>query len=65
LFKTFSRFRKLIDERTNLMNKPVMVGNIAPDFSLKDDNGEIVSLEDFAGNNNVVLVFYPKNNTPG
>lgn len=47
------------------MTNPVTVGSTAPDFSLKDTSGATVSLKDFAGNNNVVLVFYPKNNTPG
>ncbi len=39
-------------------------GNIAPDFSLKDKDGNSVSLSDFLGKK-VVLYFYPKDNTPG
>lgn len=39
-------------------------GNKAPDFSLPADNGKNVSLKDFK-NKNVVLFFYPKDNTPG
>jgi thioredoxin-dependent peroxiredoxin len=39
-------------------------GDKAPDFSVKTDNGEIVSLSDYRGRN-VVLYFYPKANTPG
>ena len=37
----------------------ISVGQTAPDFSLKDQNGADASLSDFAGQKNVVLVFYP------
>jgi len=37
----------------------VEVGDKAPDFTLKDQNNEQVSLSDFAGKRNVVLLFYP------
>ena len=39
-------------------------GSKAPDFTLKDQNGETVTLSDFAGQT-VVLYFYPKANTAG
>jgi len=39
-------------------------GMKAPDFTLSDQNGNEVSLSDFAGKK-VVLYFYPKDNTPG
>ncbi|MEO6713640.1 MAG: peroxiredoxin [Mycobacteriales bacterium] len=35
------------------------VGAVAPGFSLKDQNNQLVSLADFAGAKNVVLLFYP------
>lgn len=35
------------------------VGATAPDFTLKDQNGQGVSLSEFRGQKNVVLVFYP------
>ncbi len=41
------------------------IGNKAPAFSLKNQNGEKVSLKDFAGKKNVVVYFYPKALTPG
>ena len=46
------------------------IGNLAPAFSLPDQNGNKVSLKDFVGkkegdNKNVVLYFYPKAMTPG
>jgi peroxiredoxin Q/BCP len=41
------------------------VGTVAPDFTLLDQDGKSVSLSSFHGNNNVVLVFYPADATPG
>ena len=38
-------------------------GDKAPDFKAKDQNGNTVSLSDFRGKN-VILYFYPKDNTP-
>jgi peroxiredoxin Q/BCP len=40
-------------------------GQSAPPFSLPDADMEPVSLESFAGKNNVVLYFYPRDDTPG
>ena len=40
-------------------------GNPAPDFTLKASDGSSVSLSQFRGKNDVVLVFYCVNNTPG
>ena len=39
-------------------------GDPAPDFSLEADDGSVVTLESLAGKN-VVLFFYPKDNTAG
>ncbi|QKX01281.1 thioredoxin-dependent thiol peroxidase [Wolbachia endosymbiont of Dipetalonema caudispina] len=41
------------------------VGNNAPDFSLPTDSGENLSLSNFFDKKNVVLYFYPKDDTPG
>ncbi|GAB4006505.1 peroxiredoxin [Glycomyces albus] len=38
---------------------PIAPGNTAPDFTLKDQNNQEVSLADFRGEKNVLLVFYP------
>ena len=38
---------------------PPEVGQHAPDFRLKGPGGQFVSLADYAGHQNVVLVFYP------
>jgi peroxiredoxin Q/BCP len=39
-------------------------GDKAPDFELKDQNGETVALSQFRGKK-VILYFYPKDDTPG
>ena len=41
------------------------VGNLAPTFSLNDQDGNKVSLKDFREEKNVVVYFYPKAMTPG
>ena len=41
------------------------VGNLAPAFSLLNQDGNKVALKDFKGNAHVVLYFYPKAMTPG
>lgn len=40
------------------------VGTKAPDFTLPDENGHLVSLHDYRGQK-VILYFYPKDNTAG
>ena len=39
-------------------------GDTAPNFTLENSDGVSISLKDFVGKN-VVLYFYPKDNTPG
>ncbi|MDX2212677.1 MAG: peroxiredoxin [Oculatellaceae cyanobacterium bins.114] len=43
---------------------PLSVGTQAPDFTVKDTNGNTVKLSDYSGRT-VVLYFYPKDDTPG
>ena len=43
---------------------PIIEGKAAPAFTLKDQNGNKVALKDFKGKN-VVVYFYPKDDTPG
>ena len=38
---------------------PIEVGTQAPDFTLKDQNNQVVTLADFTGRKAVLLVFYP------
>jgi peroxiredoxin Q/BCP len=46
------------------MASKIVEGRKAPDFMLADAKGERVSLADFKGKN-VVVYFYPKDDTPG
>jgi peroxiredoxin Q/BCP len=72
---TSKKVVKKVSKKAPLKNKPttkkatpkmakLKVGDIAPDFTLLDQNGKSVSLHDFKGKN-VVVYFYPKAMTPG
>lgn len=37
----------------------------APDFNSIDESGNTLRLQDFKGNKNVVMYFYPRDDTPG
>ena len=43
---------------------PLNVGDKTPVFTLKDQNNKAISLSDYKGKN-VILYFYPKDNTSG
>lgn len=43
---------------------PIRPGEPAPDFELVDQRGETVRLSAIRGTANIVLFFYPKDNTP-
>jgi peroxiredoxin Q/BCP len=43
---------------------PLQPGDLAPDFTLPDTDGNLVSLSALRGQQ-VVLYFYPRDNTPG
>jgi cytochrome oxidase Cu insertion factor (SCO1/SenC/PrrC family) len=46
-------------EKKDAMPEPtVKVGDMAPDFTLRDTKGKEVSLHDFRGKKNVTLAFY-------
>lgn len=44
--------------------QPLAIGTPAPDFDLPAHTGEQVKLSDFRGKN-LIIVFYPKDQTPG
>lgn len=46
------------------MSQELAIGAKAPELALPDQEGNIVSLKDFKGKQ-VVLYFYPKDDTPG
>ncbi len=43
----------------------VNIGDMAPDFELKDKDKNLIKLSDFRGEKSVVVYFYPKDETPG
>jgi peroxiredoxin Q/BCP len=43
----------------------VSVGDPAPDFSLRSQDGEVVKLSDLLRRGSAVVYFYPKDRTPG
>jgi len=45
--------------------KELKVGDTAPDFRLPSTEGREIALKEFRGKKNVVLYFYPKDDTPG
>jgi len=47
------------------MDNKVKVGDSAPDFEGPSSDGTRLGLKDFVGKKNVVLYFYPKDDTPG
>jgi peroxiredoxin Q/BCP len=47
------------------MQIKVKVGDTAPDFEGPTSDGTRLGLRDFIGKKNVVLYFYPKDDTPG
>lgn len=47
------------------MAKNFGIGNKAPVFTLKDQNGQIISLEEALSTGPVALFFYPGDQTPG
>jgi peroxiredoxin Q/BCP len=47
------------------MPNQLKIGDAAPDFALPSQTGEIVNLKDLLGRAEVVLFFYPKDNSSG
>ena len=54
-----------MDNQAQRIDERVEVGDLAPDFALPNAAGEMVRLSDFRGKKDVVLFFYPKDNTRG
>jgi peroxiredoxin Q/BCP len=56
--------KKPMTKKASPKMSKLKVGDMAPDFTLQDQNGNTVSLHDFK-EKNVVVYFYPKAMTPG
>jgi len=48
-----------------MASRELSVGDPAPDFKLPSTEGRDISMKEFRGKKNVVLYFYPKDDTPG
>lgn len=46
------------DQSNSVPPPKIKVGDMAPDFTLEDQNGHKVSLHEFRGKKNVALAFY-------
>jgi cytochrome oxidase Cu insertion factor (SCO1/SenC/PrrC family) len=46
------------DQSSSVPPPKIKVGDMAPDFTLQDQNGKKVSLSEFRGKKNVALAFY-------
>lgn len=53
-------FKTLMAQKSKLQ-----VGDTIPDFTLKDQNGKDFHLKEYIGKSNLVIYFYPKDDTPG
>ncbi len=43
----------------------ISIGDSCPHFSLQNQNGETINIKDYIGSKNVIIYFYPKDNTAG
>jgi len=51
------------DDGTQPFQGKVQVGDLAPNFTLPNQSGVAVSLEEYVGKTAIVLYFYPRDNT--
>lgn len=54
----------LIFTTLDFMSAQIKIGDHIPEFSLPNQDGEVINITDFIGNP-LVIYFYPKDNTPG
>ncbi len=55
----YLQFKEFSDNRREIMDK-LKSGDKAPDFTLRDQNGNIMKLTDFRDKKKILLYFYPK-----
>jgi len=61
LFASYS----LVGQNQNEEMKKVEVGSKVPEFKLLDQNGKLFDIDSVVGKKNLVIYFYPKDDTPG
>ena len=59
LFVSYLTFHK-----NNTMNE-IKIGSTIPSFTLPDQNGNLFDINSVLGKNNLVIYFYPKDDSPG
>ena len=64
LFFFYFSFNDHSQTKSTQMN-PISVGSSLPSFSLKDQNGQVFNIDSVKGKKNLVIYFYPKDDTPG
>ena len=43
----------------------ISIGDTCPSFSLQNQNGQTINIQEYIGSKNLIIYFYPKDNTPG
>ena len=56
---------ELILQSNQTNNMEIIVGSRIPSFELKDQNGKMFQIDSVVGKKNLVIYFYPKDDTPG
>lgn len=56
---------ELILQSNQTNNMEIVVGSRIPSFELKDQNGKMFQIDSVVGKKNLVVYFYPKDDTPG
>lgn len=64
LFTGFKISATTSTEKLNNMKK-IEIGDQIPEFELPDQNGNLYKIKDVLGKKNLVIFFYPKDDTPG
>ncbi len=64
LFIAYISFNNANTQQDETMTK-IEVGSKIPEFSLQDQHGDTIHISSFLGKKNMVIYFYPKDDTPG
>jgi len=53
-----------LSDKSDTMEK-ISVGSLIPSFELKDQHGQLFNIDSVVGKKNLVIYFYPKDDSPG
>ncbi len=65
LFAAYAGFGKTNNSLNQNKMKKIEIGSKLPEFSLPDQDGNILNIKDLIGKKNLVIYFYPKDDSPG